>query len=204
MEPYKCPVSGCNGRAFLPNIDRSKFLDHQKVRIQDSPEGLRGGEQPANLDVEILDDLAGAILPGTRVTLHGILRTDARNDSTTYQKYLDLDAVDIDETSIVDVVLEDGDEEKILALASDPEIDTLMVRSIAPTIFGADQIKMAIALQLFGGIPKEMEDGARLEATFHVLLVGIPGSPNPNFFGRRLGSLLAAFLPRASPAPRPG
>ncbi|WP_243670534.1 hypothetical protein [Methanoculleus chikugoensis] len=50
-----------------------------------------------------------------------------------------------------------------------------IARSIAPTIYGTDDVKEAIALQLFGGIAKDMPDGSRLRGDVHVLLVGDPG-----------------------------
>jgi replicative DNA helicase Mcm len=46
---------------------------------------------------------------------------------------------------------------------------------MAPTIYGSENVKEAIALQLFGGIAKEMPDGSHLRGDIHVLLIGDPG-----------------------------
>ena len=48
--------------------------------------------------------------------------------------------------------------------------------SIAPTIYGLEKEKDALALQLFGGVPKYMPDGTRIRGDIHILLVGDPGT----------------------------
>ena len=49
--------------------------------------------------------------------------------------------------------------------SKDPMIDRMITHSIAPTIYGSEDVKQAIALQLFGGIAKEMPDGTGSGAT---------------------------------------
>ena len=64
----KCQNQACDrGGPFKLILSKSKFVDAQKIRVQESPEELRGGEQPQTLDVELEDDLAGRIFPGDRV-----------------------------------------------------------------------------------------------------------------------------------------
>lgn len=58
QEPHEC--QGCERQGpFRVNFDQSEFVDSQKLRIQESPEGLRGGETPQNIDVDIVDDITG-------------------------------------------------------------------------------------------------------------------------------------------------
>lgn len=51
-----------------------------------------------------------------------------------------------------------------------------IVDSIAPSIFGHQQVKKAIALQLFGGVKKTREDGVKSRGDIHILLIGEPGT----------------------------
>lgn len=67
------------------------------------------------------------------------------------------------------------DEEQIQKLSHDPEIYNRLIKSIAPSIYGSDEIKEAIVLQLFGGVPRKGEDGISLRGNIHILLVGDPG-----------------------------
>lgn len=67
------------------------------------------------------------------------------------------------------------DEEAILALSQDPEIIDKITKSIAPSIYGYEDIKKAIALQLFSGVRKDLPDGTVLRGNIHIALIGDPG-----------------------------
>lgn len=67
------------------------------------------------------------------------------------------------------------EEREIKELASDPEIFNKLISSIAPSIFGYEQIKLGIALQMFGGYRKKRSDGTFSRGDIHILLVGDPG-----------------------------
>ena len=177
-EPDFCP--NCERKTRLDLVmNRCRFVDAQKLRIQESPEGLRGGEQPQTLDIDVTDDLTGMVAPGDRVVVNGILRSVQRinsgQKSTLFDIYLECNSIEIAEKEFEEVSITEEDEAKILELARDPMIYKKIARSIAPTIYGTDDVKEAIALQLFGGIAKEMPDGSRLRGDIHVLLVGDPG-----------------------------
>lgn len=177
-EPDFCP--NCERKTRLDLVmNRCRFVDSQKLRIQESPEGLRGGEQPQTLDVDATDDLTGLVAPGDRVVVNGILRSVQRvnygQKSTLFDIFLECNSIEVAEKEFEEVSITEEDEAKIMALARDPLIYKKIARSIAPTIYGTDDVKEAIALQLFGGIAKEMPDGSRLRGDIHVLLVGDPG-----------------------------
>ncbi|NTW91914.1 MAG: minichromosome maintenance protein MCM, partial [Methanoregulaceae archaeon] len=178
-EPDGCATDGCTFKKLELVPKRSRFVDSQKLRIQESPEGLRGGEQPQTLDVDATDDLTGRVAPGDRVVINGILRSVQRvshgEKSTIFEIYLDCNSIEIAEKEFEEVQIEEKDEEEILALSNDPNIYRKITHSIAPTIYGNEDVKEAIALQLFGGITKEMPDGSHLRGDIHVLLIGDPG-----------------------------
>lgn len=68
------------------------------------------------------------------------------------------------------------DEEKILTMSKDPLIYEKISKSVASAIFGANDIKKAIACLLFGGSPKKLPDGMRLRGDINVLLLGDPST----------------------------
>ncbi|MGF3496810.1 MAG: minichromosome maintenance protein MCM [Methanolinea tarda] len=178
-EPDGCATEGCTFKKLELMPRRSRFIDSQKIRIQESPEGLRGGEQPQTLDVDVTDDLTGKVAPGDRVVINGILRSVQRvthgEKNTVFDIYLECNSIEIAEKEFEEVQIDEKDEETILALSRDPQIYRKIVHSIAPTIYGNEDVKEAIALQLFGGIAKEMPDGSHLRGDIHVLLIGDPG-----------------------------
>ncbi|MDN7023576.1 MCM family protein [Methanoculleus sp. FWC-SCC1] len=177
-EPDFCPHCERKSRMDLV-LNRCIFVDAQKLRIQESPEGLRGGEQPQTLDIDATDDLTGMVAPGDRIVVNGILRSIQRvnygQKSTLFDIYLECNSIEVAEKEFEEVSISEEDEAAIKGLARDGAIYKKIARSIAPTIYGTDDVKEAIALQLFGGIAKEMPDGSRLRGDIHLLLVGDPG-----------------------------
>jgi len=179
-EPIACPNEGCNKSAPRFNLDEkhSQYIDTQKIEIQENPEGLRGGAQPERLSGYIEDDIAGNVTPGNRVTLNGILRSvqkTERDKSTIFEVFMDVLSVENEQSDFSEVEITEEDEKEILEMSKDPNLAANIVRSIAPTIYGMDEEKMAVALQLFGGSHKVMDDGTAIRGDIHILLIGDPG-----------------------------
>jgi len=179
VEPDGCQADGCTQKKLelIPRF--SRFVDSQKLRIQESPEGLRGGEQPQTIDLDVTDDICGIVAPGDRIVVNGILRSIQRNSygskSTIFDIYIECNSIEVAEKEFEEVNISEEDEKEIISLSQDPNIYRKIAHSIAPTIYGVDDVKDAISLQLFGGIVKEMPDGSRLRGDIHVLLIGDPG-----------------------------
>ena len=72
--------------------------------------------------------------------------------------------------------LTEEDERHIRALSKDPAIVDKIIHSIAPSIYGHDDIKTAIALSLFGGVSKEAQGKHKIRGDINVLLLGDPGT----------------------------
>ncbi len=180
VEPYECENEICRKKGPFKLVhEESVFIDAQKLRVQESPDDLRGGEQPQTLDVDVDDDLAGIVAPGDRVVISGILRSYQRNTqqgkSTFFDLVLDGVSIEIEDKEFEDIEISKEEIEEILALGKDPQVYAKVIRSIAPSIYGYDEVKEAMALQLFSGIPKSLPDGARIRGDIHILLVGDPG-----------------------------
>ena len=177
----KCQNQACDrGGPFKLILNQSKFVDAQKIRVQESPEELRGGQQPQTLDVELEDDLAGKIFPGDRVIVNGVLKSYQRNNPQQGKStYFDLNhkgiSVEMKDQEFEEIDISPEDEEMILEMSHDPEIYEHIKKSIAPSIYGYDDVKEALGLQLVSGFEKHLPDGARIRGDIHILLVGDPG-----------------------------
>jgi replicative DNA helicase Mcm len=181
MECYK-EQDGC-GRTpgttkFKLLTDESRFVDTQKIEVQESPEGLRGGAQPERLTGYLEDDIAGTVSPGDRVILNGILRSVQKGQpakSTLFDINLDVISAEFQQHEYEEVNITEEDEEKIKEVAASPDLFEKIIASISPTIYGYSTEKESLALQLFGGVPKVLDDGTRIRGDIHILLVGDPG-----------------------------
>ena len=181
MECYK-EQDGCGRSAgttkFKLLTDESRFVDTQKLEVQESPEGLRGGAQPERLTGYLEDDIAGTVSPGDRIVLNGILRSVQKGQpakSTLFDINLDVVSAEFQQHEYEEINITAEDEEKIEEIARSPDVFKKIIASISPTIYGYDTEKEALALQLFSGVPKVLDDGTRIRGDIHILLIGDPG-----------------------------
>ena len=66
-------------------------------------------------------------------------------------------------------------------LSKDPAIYKKISESIAPGIYGNEDIKKAISCLLFGGSRKKLPDNTRLRGDINVLLIGDPSTAKSQF-----------------------
>ncbi|KAK8939204.1 hypothetical protein KSP39_PZI011216 [Platanthera zijinensis] len=77
--------------------------------------------------------------------------------------------------------LTDEDKAEIEKLSKDPRIGERIMKSIAPSIYGHEDIKTAIALAMFGGQEKNVKGKHRLRGDINILLLGDPGTAKSQF-----------------------
>ena len=161
--------------------EQSKFKNTQEARIQERPEDLPPGQLPRYLDIRLEDDLVDSARPGDRVSVTSIVRAEKqtvgeRGRLRTFNIYLDANFVDVvgKETEVVEITPED--EKQILEAARDPWVQRKLVMSLAPSIYGYEDVKEGILYLLFGGTAKHLPDGVNIRGDENVLLIGDPGT----------------------------
>ncbi|MFP4038264.1 MAG: minichromosome maintenance protein MCM [Candidatus Nanohaloarchaea archaeon] len=175
--PYKCD---CGSKRFEP-IEK-KMTDTQIVTLEENPESREGSEQPSSLSVRLEGDLVDPefqkkVVPGNVVEVTGIVRErPIKKNSKKFDIYMEANNVEPRQQEFEQLELDDEEIEEIKEMASDENIFERIIESIAPSIFGHDRIKEAIALQLFGGVRKTREDGVKSRGDLHILLIGEPGT----------------------------
>lgn len=73
------------------------------------------------------------------------------------------------------------EEEIFKSMSRDVRIKQKIFQSIAPGIYGNDDIKRAIACMLFGGSRKHLPDNTLLRGDINVLLIGDPSTAKSQF-----------------------
>ncbi|QPV64966.1 minichromosome maintenance protein MCM [Halosimplex litoreum] len=179
QEPHEC--QGCERQGpFRVNFDQSEFVDAQKIRVQESPEGLRGGETPQSIDVNIEDDITGEVTAGDHVRVSGVLKLDQQgNDqdqSPMFDTYMEGFSVEIEDEQFEEMDITEEDKQEIVELSGRENIYDEMVGAIAPSIYGYEREKLSMILQLFSGVTKHLPDESRIRGDLHMLLIGDPGT----------------------------
>ncbi len=179
--PYQCRNEQCQRKGSLHlQIEKSVFIDWQKITLQEKPEELPPGQLPQSTTIHVLDDLVDQARPGDRVEIVGILKARAtrllkRGQLATYGKFFHGIAILKETAEYVDIEISEEDELKIIDLSKSPYIIEKIRDSLAPSIYGHDLVKEAIAALLFGGSTKETPDGMKLRGESNLLLIGDPG-----------------------------
>ncbi len=180
-EPSRC---SCGRRGGFKLLDKD-MVDAQALTIEEASDDLNGGEQPKRMSVFLKEDLVDPKMemrttPGSRVKIIGILKEIALSSSagamlTRFDLAVEANNLIPMEESFEDINITDEDERAIKELAADPHLIDRMVKSIAPSIWGHNNVKRALTLQLFGGVKKIRGDNTSMRGDIHILLVGDPG-----------------------------
>lgn len=173
VQPSLC--TDCGGRSFRLLQEDSYYIDTQTARIQEPLENLSGGTEPKQMLIILEDDLVDTINPGDSIRVTGTLKTFREERTGKFKNYIYVNHIEQLEQEFEELKISEEDEETILRMAKDPHIYEKIIKSTAPSIKGYRDVKEAIALQLFGGASKELEDKTRLRGDIHILIVGDPG-----------------------------
>lgn len=199
------PLSFCTSRVCMtnktrsplyPQVRASKFVAFQEVRVQEMTDQVPVGHIPRTMSVHLRGHLARKLSPGDIVNIGGIflplpytgfrgLRAGLLTDT-----YLDAQHIEQLKKTYNDMELTPEIEEQIDELRQDPYLYTRLARSIAPEIYGHDDVKKVLLLLLVGGCNKEMADGMRIRGDINVCLMGDPGVAK---------SQLLKFIAKAAP-----
>lgn len=197
--PHHCQNPGC-GRAgpFKLLTEESKFVDWQKVTIQERPENLPPGQMPRSVSVLLKHDMVDKVRPGDRISVIGVLQSipdfskKTPGKLATFHINMNANYVIPEEQDLEALEISEEEEQIILDLAKDPWIHTKIVDSLAPSIYGYRDIKESLALLLFGGIAKELPDGLKIRGESNILLIGDPGTAKSQIL-----RYIATLAPRA-------
>ena len=180
--PKRCPICNESKGNFELVEDETQYIDYQKIVVSEMPEELPPGHIPRQLTVVLEEDLVDTARPGDRVVVTGVLRLVKSKNSrkktirAVYDAEMYASYVELSQKGVEQIELTEKDIEEIKKLARDPLIRRKIIASIAPSIYGLWDIKEAIALLLFGGVPKQREDGTRVRGDIHALIIGDPGT----------------------------
>ncbi|KAI3624288.1 MCM2 [Malassezia furfur] len=180
--------SNCSRRGpFRVNSEQTVYRNYQKMTLQESPGSVPPGRLPRHREVILLWDLVDAVKPGEEVEVTGIYRNNfdaalnTKNGFPVFATVIEANHIAKRDDAYAAFRLTEDDEQAIRALARDDRIGKRIIKSIAPSIYGHESIKTAIALSLFGGVSKDVGGKHRIRGDINVLLLGDPGTAKSQF-----------------------
>lgn len=184
--PDDCPVCE-QATTFKLHPTLSQYRNFQRVNLQETPGSVPPGRVPRTKEVYLTNDLIDVARPGEEVEVTGIYEHayDAsmtlKSGFPVFSTYITANHVCKREDASAASNLSEADIAEILELAKDPHIGEKIVQSIAPSIYGHKTVKMALAMAMFGGVPKNINDKHRIRGDVNVLLLGDPGTAKSQF-----------------------
>ncbi|KAL2794500.1 MCM2/3/5 family-domain-containing protein [Aspergillus keveii] len=173
----------CQSRGpFTVNSEKTVYRNYQKLTLQESPGTVPAGRLPRQREVILLADLIDTAKPGDEIEVTGIYRNsyDAqlnnKNGFPVFATIIEANHVVKSHDQQAGFHLTEEDEREIRNLSRDPDIVEKIIRSIAPSIYGHQDVKTAVALSLFGGVRKEAQGKMSIRGDINVLLLGDPGT----------------------------
>lgn len=174
QKPLAC--RNCRKREFNLDIDQSKYIDYQKVQIQEPLENLKGSEQANSLDIYLSEDLVNVCSPGDKIKITGTIKLrPPKGETNIYSKYMVANHIEKEEQEYEELIIYPEEEQEIKELAKKENIYEILASSVAPHIYGQEIVKQAIVLQLFGGVNKNLANQP-FRGNIHILLVGDPST----------------------------
>jgi replicative DNA helicase Mcm len=181
-EPDRC---GCGRRGKMKLMSKD-MIDCQRLKLEESLDVLEGNEQPRELNVFLTNDLTSPELdkkhtPGTKVLVVGVLKDypiySKGGQTTERELVLEANYIEAMVEEYEDITITADQENQIRDMAKDPEVFNRLVKSYAPEIQGYDEVKLAILLQMFGGVKKVDKNGKHnRRGDFHILIIGDPST----------------------------
>ncbi|ODV97064.1 hypothetical protein PACTADRAFT_55333 [Pachysolen tannophilus NRRL Y-2460] len=176
----QCQENQSKGKLFM-STRASKFSAFQDVKIQELADQVPVGHIPRTLTIHVNGDLVRSMSPGDIVDVAGIFLPApytgfrALRAGLLTETYLEAQYVRQHKKKYENLGITPEIETLIEKLRAEGDVYSKLARSIAPEIFGHEDVKKALLLLLVGGVTKEIGDGMRIRGDINVCLMGDPG-----------------------------
>ncbi|KAJ2673915.1 MCM DNA helicase complex subunit [Coemansia sp. RSA 1085] len=175
--------SNCQSKGpFTLNSEQTVYRNYQRLTLQETPGSVPPGRLPRHREVVLLWDLIDCAKPGEEIEVTGIythtldVALHQRQGFPVFSTVIEANHVSKRADEFAAVRLTEEDRRAIRGLARDENVGRRIIKSIAPSIYGHEQIKTALALALFGGVAKDIGGKLRTRGDINVLLLGDPGT----------------------------
>ena len=178
------PQRDINHNPLTLEYGHSKFRNNQTILLQEPPERTPLGQLPRSVEVILEGDLVDKVKPGDRIQVNGVFKTIstmATNTSGGVKTVLIGTNIQELNNDIQQNEFTGEDLKRIRELSKQRNVFDVLANSIAPGIYGHQDIKRALVLQLLGGNETNLEDGTHLRGDINILMIGDPSTAKSQF-----------------------
>ncbi|XP_023659194.1 DNA replication licensing factor MCM7 isoform X1 [Paramormyrops kingsleyae] len=184
MPLIMCPSQECvtnksGGRLYLQTRG-SKFVKFQELKIQEHSDQVPVGNIPRSMTIYARGENTRITQPGDHVSVTGVflplLRTGFRQavQGLLSETYLEAHCITLlNKTEDDELGVEELSEEELRQITEEDFYEKL-AGSIAPEIFGHEDVKKALLLLLVGGV-QQAPQGMKIRGNINICLMGDPG-----------------------------
>ncbi|KXJ24976.1 DNA replication licensing factor mcm7-A [Exaiptasia diaphana] len=176
----ECKVNKAGGRLYLQTRG-SKFVKFQELKVQEHSDQVPVGHIPRTMTIIAKGENTRKAVPGDHVCVTGIflpmLMTGFRQMTQGLLSDTFLEAhriVLMNKTEDDELGTEELSDEEIKSLSEVPDFYNKLASSLAPEIYGHEDIKKALLLLLVGGVDCTPH-GMKIRGSINILLMGDPG-----------------------------
>ena len=178
----RCKDSKTTGRVNVQTRG-TKFVKYQELRVQELPDQVPVGHIPRSMTVHCVGELTRLCGPGDIITVSGIFLAvrygGFRGIKAGLQSETYLEASSVSKQKItyekLGQALDYETQKAIRDIGQDADPYSRLAASIAPEIFGHEDVKKAMLLQLVGGVTRSLPDGMKIRGDINICLMGDPG-----------------------------
>ncbi|KAK2144271.1 hypothetical protein LSH36_772g01022 [Paralvinella palmiformis] len=192
MPLVMCPSQDCTtnrsgGRLYLQTRG-SKFIKFQEVKIQEHSDQVPVGSIPRGMTIYCRGETTRLAQPGDHISITGIflplLKTGFNQItqgllSDTYleaHRVVKMNKMEDDELEARELTAEE------LQAVTEDDFYEKLAASIAPEIYGHEDVKKALLLLLVGGVDKSPK-GMKIRGNINICLMGDPGVAKSQLLG---------------------
>ncbi|ESK83480.1 dna replication licensing factor [Moniliophthora roreri MCA 2997] len=158
-----------------------RFSPFQEVKLQEMADQVPVGHIPRSMTVHVHGGLTRLMNPGDVVHLGGIFLPvpytgyQAIRAGLLTDTYLEVHYIHQVKKQYSELALTPEMERIVDQLRQDGTIYHKLAQSIAPEIYGHEDVKKALLLLLVGGVTKVTGDGLKIRGDINICLMGDPG-----------------------------
>jgi DNA replication licensing factor MCM3 len=174
------PTEDGSGNPLTTVYQNCNYKESQSLIVQEMPELSPAGQLPRSISILLEDDLVDKVKPGDRIEIVGMYKSlggiIGGQVSSTFKTIIYANNIKMYSKDITQTVITDRDIENIKRIGKRRDVFDLLSRSVAPSIYGSEEIKKAILLVLVSGVEKVLGNGAHLRGDINMIMVGDPST----------------------------